>query len=178
MSSSAVNIVIGLWQGDDGKLAEVIYDGDASHSGTERWRAVDALKSPCVRLRTSLGLNGGQRVILATDEIAHILPDRTGVLVLFDSRRGSPDVCQDRMHCSPPDNAAIFNADGSLRFQLKNPAGKHGIFRAVVSLTLVDGTRGLGVRACPADWPACEDVYVVDGRTDDLSKQTPRWVRD
>lgn len=173
-----VNRVIGLWQGEDGQLAEVVYEGDDSQSGSERWRAVDGLKAPCIRLRTRLELSDGQRVILPIDEIAHILPDRTGVLALFDEGRVSLDASDDLLNCSPPDNAAVFNADGSLRFRLKNPAGKDGRFRAVVSLSLADGTRGLGVRACPKDWPVCEDVYIVDGSTDDLSKQIPRWVRD
>ncbi|MET3391087.1 hypothetical protein ABIC33_001726 [Variovorax sp. 1140] len=173
-----VSKVIGLWQGADGQLAEVVYEGDDSQGGIERWRAVDSLKAPCIRLRTRIELNDGRRVTLAIDEIAHILPDRTGVLVLFSNRRRPLDASDDLVHFALPDNAAVFNADGSLRFRLKNPAGKDGDFRAVVSLSLADGTRGVGVRACPKDWPSCEDVYVVDGSTDDLSRQIPRWVRD
>lgn len=175
--NALVNKVIGLWRGATGDLAEVVYEG-GNEGGLEKWIAVQSLIAPCINYQTEIELQDGRRVSLPANEIAHILPDRTGVLVLFSKSLASFDSAEELIHCAPPDNAAVFNADGSLRFQLKNPAGKNGSFRAVVSLSLADGTRGLGVRACPKDWPACEDVYVVDGSTDDLSRQIPRWVRD
>jgi hypothetical protein len=122
-----------------------------------------------------LELSDDTRTILSTTEIAHILPDRTGVLVLFDSNKPAP---ARSVHFVAPNNAAIFNADGSLRFQLKNPWGEEGTFRAVVQNHRSDGSVELGVRACPRSYPVCETVYMVDGTTDDLSKQLPRWVRD
>lgn len=115
------------------------------------------------------------RVLLPTNEIAHILPDRSGVLVLFkadDAPRG------ELTHYAPPGNAAIFNADGSIRFQLQNPFGAVGSFRAALHNRLANGVVELGVRVCPSDYPACETVYTVDGSTPDLIKQLPRWVRD
>ncbi len=59
-----------------------------------------------------------------------------GCLYFFDSN--GLEVPAASMHFPPPDNAAIFNADGSLRFQLKNPWGKEGIFRAWGALLSAD----------------------------------------
>ncbi len=168
-----ISRIIGRWRGSDGHVAEVVHEGSHA-SGSDRWAEVDNLRAPVTRLNTAVDLTTGERVILPAIEIAHLLPDATCVLVLFEpSRETAGDI-----RFAPPHNAAIFNADGSLRFQLKNPAGEDGIFRAVVLLTLPDGSRGLGVRACPRSYPSCESVYLVDGSTDDLSKQVPRWVRD
>lgn len=169
-----VSKVLGLWRGADGKTAEVGYEGsDRDHP--RRWADVDALLEPRMQFQTAIELDDGTRVLLPTNEIAHILPDRSGVLVLFkadDAPQG------ELMHYAPPNNAAIFNADGSLRFQLQNPWGKYGSFRAVLHNRRPDGVIELGVRACPMSYPVCETVYVLDGSTPDISKQMPRWVRD
>jgi hypothetical protein len=129
------------------------------------------LVPPTLHLPTELELMDGTRALLPVAKIAHILPDRSGVLVVFDLTDVRPEALID---FAPPDNAAIFNADASLRFRLKNPAGPDGIFGPVVSLS-TPGERKLGVRACPKNYPVCESVYVVDGTTDDLSKQLPLW---
>ena len=113
--------------------------------------------------------------MLVLDDLPHLLPNRTGVLIVFASSTPLPHAS---VHFLPPHNAAVINADGSLRFQLKNPCGDEGSFRTVVSHRFPDGSFEVGVRACPRSYPACETVYIVDGTTDDLSKQTPRWVRD
>ncbi len=166
--------VIGLWRGADGAMAEVVYDGNGPF-GPDSWLAVDALLAPKTHYQTVIELDIGERVLLSTNEIADILPDRTGVLVVFGLSKTPP---LDMILFGPPHNAAIFNADGSLRFQLKNPWGEAGVFRAVVQNHRSDGSVELGVRACPKSYPVCETVYVVDGSTDNLGKQLPRWVRD
>ncbi|MGO4391882.1 hypothetical protein AB4Z46_11060 [Variovorax sp. M-6] len=171
--SALVSKVIGRWLGANGCLAEVVYEG-SNVSGPERWAAVDSLPAPVVRLETQVELSDGSRRGLGVGGIAHLLPDHTGVLVVFVSAKPPAGL----IFFDAPNNAAIFNADGSLRFQLKNPWGEHGSFRAVVSNPLPNGSFELGVRACPRSYPVCEDVYIVDGSTDDLSKQIPRWVRD
>lgn len=173
--SLAILKTVGLWRGSDGKEAEVDIDLGGADWYRPDWTNVDLLLEPRTRYQTAIVLENGERVLLPTNETPRILPNRTGVLVIFEAKKAAPEKC---LSLSEPDNAAIFSADGSLRFRLKNPAGKDGSFRAVVSLSLADGTPGLGVRACPKDWPVCENVYVVDGTTDDLSKQIPRWVRD
>lgn len=168
-----INKTIGIWRGFDGKFAEVEMGGVVGYQ--PNWDHVDALAQPREKICTALELDTGARINLPTNEIAHILSDRTGVLVLFSSKRILSEEC---IAYPAPDNAAIFNADGSLRFRLKNPHGEQGHFRAVTNNTAKDGSPALGVRACPKDWPVCESVYLVDGSTDDLSQQIPKWVRD
>jgi hypothetical protein len=173
--SSLVNMVIGLWRGADGKVAEVVYEQRGELTGPSSRESVHALKPPRAHFQTAIEHDDNSRVLLPVDEIAHILPDKTGVLVIFDRNRQPPEGLT---YCPPPNNAAIFNADGSLRFQLQNPFGVWGSFRAALHNRRADGVIELGVRVCPSDYPACETVYVVDGSTPDLSKQLPRWVRD
>ncbi|MGJ7542048.1 hypothetical protein [Variovorax sp. LT1R16] len=173
MNALLIDRVIGRWMGADTRIAEVVYEGGGESA--ERWVHVDSLKKPVIRLSTALDLNDGTRTLLPVDEIAHLLPDRTGVFVVFlenkRSRVGFTSFCGSH-------NAAIFDANGTLRFQLKNPYGEHGSFRSVVRHCKGDGSVELAVRACPKDWPVCEEVYTIDGSTDDLSTQMPRWVRD
>ena len=167
---------IGLWRGADGKEAEVDIDLGGADWYRPNWNYVDLLLEPRERYQTAIVLEGGERILLPIRETLRILPDRSGVFVVFEEEKTPRP--SEYIWFSSPNNAAVFDVDGSLRFQLKNPVGSDGSFRAVVSLSMADGTRGLGVRVCPKDWPVCEDVYVVDGSTDDLSSQIPRWVRD
>lgn len=173
--SSLVSKVIGLWRGADGQVAEVVYEQGGELTGPSSRVSVHALKPPRVHFQTAIEHDDESRVLLPVDEIANILPDRTGVFVIFDRNRPSPEGL---LYCPPPNNAAIFNADGSLRFQLQNPYGAVGSFRAALHNRPADGVVELGVRVCPSHYPACETVYLVDGSTPDLSKQLPRWVRD
>ena len=172
--SALVSKVVGLWRGADGKTAEVAYEG-SDKSGPENWATVYALIAPRINYQTAIELDEGVRILLPTNEIGHVLPDRSGVLVLFKADRAPQG---NLMHHLPPNNAAIFNADGSLRFQLQNPFGASGSFRAALRNRRSDGVVELGVRVCPMSYPVCETVYVLDGSTPDISKQLPRWVRD
>lgn len=165
--------VVGRWRGADGATAEVIYDGPGSEP-LENWSAVNLLRSPAAPINTELELSSGRRIPLPTTEIACLLPDRSGVLAIFENS-GSTGGAEQRQRGQ---SAAIFNADGTLRFMLEHPDGDAGIFRAMVPLTLPDGSRGLGVRACPRTWPVCESVYIVDGSTPEIGTQLPLWVRD
>jgi len=170
-----VKKTIGLWRGADGEEAEVDIDLGGGNWYRPDWRDVDALLEPRRRYRTAIVLNGGERVLLPTNETPRILMDRTGVFVVFDAQKAVSEGC---LYFPEPNNAAVFNADGTLRLVLKNPWGEQGHFRAITNTTAKDNSPAIGVRACPKEWPACEWVYVVDGSTDDLSNQTPQWVRD
>lgn len=171
-----ISKIIGQWQGADGALAEVVFSGEGRF-GPESWAAVDELTKPLIKLDKILVLTDGSRIALPVSEIPELLPDHSGVLVVFNEKaKGAAS--RNFMQIPPPNNAAIFNADGSLRFQLQNPWGDAGSFRAVLSNHRPDGAVELGVRACPRDWPVCESVYIVDGSTPEIGKQLPRWVRD
>ena len=166
--------IVGVWQGADGTLAEVVYDEGGGHA-PDNWQAVDALEAPCRKLRVVFELDDQVRIAAPFTEIANILPDRTGVLVVFDENPPTPGHGVE--YFSVPDNAAVFNADGSLRFRLKNPCGETGGFWALERIRRSDREWLLGVRACPKNQPTCDHVYVVDGVTSDLSHQMPLWMR-
>jgi hypothetical protein len=166
---------IGLWRGADGKEAEVDIDLGGGNWYQPDWTDVDMLLEPRTRHRTAIVLSNGERFLLPTNETPRILMDRTGVFVVFDVHKTVSEGC---ISFAEPNNAAIFNADGRVRFFLKNPWGEEGHFRAITNATSKDNSPAIGVRACPKDWPTCEWVYVINGSTDDLSKQTPQWMRD
>jgi hypothetical protein len=169
-----ISKVVGVWQGAGGQQAEIIYDGPGGLS-KERWEAVDRLPSPRRSVQTFLVLDSGRWIALPCNELAHILPDRPGVLVVFGEQMGViPNVAD----VSPPHNAVVFNADGSVRFVLQNPFGNGATFRRAERWTTSEGAWNLGVRACPKSYPTCEQVYVVTGAASDLCKQVPRWVPD
>jgi hypothetical protein len=166
-----ISKVIGVWRGADGTLGEVTYD---SHDGMGKgWEAVDVLIRPIREIQIVCVLEDGARVVFPFMDIAAILPDRTGVLVVFSGNYKS------EMQFAEPDNAAIFNADGTLRFRLENPWREHhGVFRGVQHIDKIGGGRELGVRVCPGPGLPCDDVIVVDGRTPDLRKERCIWMRE
>lgn len=170
--SALISKVIGVWRGANGALAEVVYDNGGGHGGD--WSAVDALEKPLKSIHVVCELDDRQRIVLPFDDIGGMLPNRTGILVVFEEH---PQANQGSLYFPVPDNAAIFNADGTLRFRLKNPCGVSGSFRGLQKIHKADGSWQAGVRACPMDWPTCDNVYVVDGSTPDLSQQTPIWMR-
>lgn len=80
-----------------------------------------SLQLPTKTIAQKLFFDNRAEVVLPFFDFAWILPDRTGVLVLFkESSYTNPDGSD---IFPKPNNAAIYNADGSLRFQLKLPAG-------------------------------------------------------
>ena len=172
--SSLVKQILVKWRVSDGRLFELIYEGEDEDLFNDH-KILDPYPRPLAMVEVFLRLDDATKIVLPVDEIPHILPDRTGVLVIFDRNRPS---AEGLLYCPPPNNAAIFNADGSIRFQLQNPFGAVGSFRAALHNRLANGVVELGVRVCPSDYPACETVYTVDGSTPDLIKQLPRWVRD
>lgn len=103
-------------QGADGERAHVVVDG-SSESGELRWAAVRALKPPKQEIETALVLDDGTYVSLPFTELAWILPDRTGVLIIFNpGSHTHPDGSDVFPY---PNNVAIFNADGSIRCRVQ-----------------------------------------------------------
>lgn len=95
-----------------------------------------------------------------------VLDDRSGVLVIHN-------VKGDVIDCAflpPPHNAAVFNADGSLRFVLQNPLtnvpGELNFFRAD-SVKKENGEYGLGICMAVAQGQGIES-FLVDSTTPDL----------
>lgn len=107
-------------RGANGVEAIVFVDGD-ERDGDLRWAEVKSLPPPKVELGSEIWLDGDERIRLPFNALPWILPDRTGVLVLFKEGEYTNSDGSDVF--PKPNNAAIYNADGSLRFQLKLPAG-------------------------------------------------------
>jgi hypothetical protein len=162
-----------VFESADGKQAEVIYEG-SDEDGLDKWKRIESLKKPRKLLETFMILNDGYRVRIPVKQVPHILPDKTGVLVIFEESESESSYF---ISFDYPDNAAIFNADGSLRFRLKNPWKSSASFRRV-QLISDDGTTKLGVRACPMNAPNCDEVYIVDGSTAELSTHHLRFMPD
>lgn len=104
-----------LWHAADGERFQYIVDrgGLSDEGNSERLRA---LKRPLAQVSSQLILEDGSVISLPFTDFAWIVPDRTGVLVIFQP--GSYTLPDGRDAFSCPNNAAIFNADGSLRCQV------------------------------------------------------------
>lgn len=113
--SSLLGQTASVWKGADGALAHVIHEGSAVDT-TVRWKEVDELQDPVVKLGTVLIDQDGRWVRLPFGELAWLLPDKTGVLAIF--RSGSYTHSDGNDVFPAPNNAAIYNADGSLRCQV------------------------------------------------------------
>lgn len=170
MKSSLVEKTGLMKRGANGVEAIVFVDGD-SRSGDERWAEVKALPYPKTELGSEIWLENGERIRLPFNALPWILPDRTGVLVLFEPGEYTHPDGTDVF--PKPNNAAIFNADGSLRFQLRFPQGDHsgrigGVHSGHVNgmLSVVAGsTQGV------PEW-----LYAVDPNNPELIP-TGQWVR-
>lgn len=115
MSASRISKVGLVKRGSDGTEATVFTDGD-SRDGADRWAEVLALREPRVEVGVLLQLEDLHQVLLPFSELAWLLPDKTGVLAIF--RSGSYTHPDGNDVFPAPNNAAIYNADGSLRCQV------------------------------------------------------------
>ena len=167
-----VDQVVGRWQDSDGAIAELIYDGDTRDAITGR-APLKHLKRPMTKVAMYLRLNDGTTTPLPFVAEVYILPDRTGVVARFEpgeyvSREG-------RDHFPAPNNAAIFNADGSLRFQLKARYGDRiAAFHGGAMPKQWEGYMGVLIATHPDAPP--EWVYAVDPSSPELIS-TGQWVR-
>ncbi|AOS81517.1 MULTISPECIES: hypothetical protein [Hydrogenophaga] len=116
MNSSLVHQVSLLWEGSDGTRASVISQRSPLDA-IQSWKDVDRLMPPKRQLETALLLDDNTYVPLPFCDLAWILPDRTGVLVIFKPGSYTRSDGSDVFAC--PNNAAIFNADASLRCQVR-----------------------------------------------------------
>lgn len=151
-----------------------------------------ALPVPRVAVGTEFHLENGQRARLPFAELAWRTPDRTGALVIFKS---GAYVNADGSDIYPaPNNAAIYNADGSLRCQVLF-AGKpvmsadyiieRPFTRTIAHTTLPMGRRGdpinppivqFGVLVGTKEHPP-ESFFVLNTETGELTDGlfTVRW---
>ena len=165
-----------LWEDAQGQRVRQVIDGSNEDSISRR-RVLDPLVRPLRIVETYVELEDGTKVSFKFDEIARIIPDRTGVLVIFEP--GSYTHPDGTDVFPAPNNAAIYNADGSLRFQLRIPLG-HIVDRiaaihggAIVSPKFKDM---MGVLIATDKRGPPEYVYVIDPSQPELIS-TGQWVR-
>jgi hypothetical protein len=141
-------------RGANGDEAIVFTDGD-TRDGEIRWADVKALPSPKIGLGSEIWLESGEQIRLPFTQLLWILPDRTGVIAIF--RAGQYLNPQGEDFFPAPCNAAIFNADGSLRCQVyfSEENFKHDdyiierLFTRSITHKYVGGFYGVGERVDP-----------------------------
>lgn len=68
----------------------------------------------------------GSEYVLPIADTIHVLPDRMGFMVIYDNKVSSfSKVTEYPWFFDKPNNAAIYNADGSFRFQLTIPNNRY-----------------------------------------------------
>ena len=75
-----------------------------------------------LKIQKKIIYEDGSEYILPISEIIEVLPDRSGFIVIYDEKPSR--FSQKKTYpwfFERPHNAAIYNSDGSLRFQIKNP---------------------------------------------------------
>jgi len=161
-----------VWQGADGATFDVIEDGSPLSAMTLR-AGLDDLVSPMQKIMSYMLLDDGSKVRLPFIEITCIIPDRTGIIAIFNPGQYlKPDGTD---FFSYPNNAAIFNADGRLRFQLECDYGHRiAAFHSGSMKPQYKGMMGV-LMATHADSPP-EWVYAVDPTSPKLIR-TGQWVR-
>ncbi|MGF6668791.1 hypothetical protein [Pseudomonas monsensis] len=133
------------------------FEGGAGFEQFVRWdgtrTSFDEIKKSMANTK-NLALKGFKRLLILDDdveisipveEIPHILSNRTGVLVIFEEKptKLSCSIAPWFFEC--PNNAAIYNADGSLRFQLQSPYGIGSYIGAVHHSASQNYPESLGV---------------------------------
>lgn len=113
-----------LYRGANGKIAEWIVDGGLVDA-IDASKDVDSLVPPLGKVKSFLILTDGARIRLPFCGIAYRIPDHTGVAAIFESGEYLNSQGEDIF--SRPHNAAIFNADGSLRCQVYFADGGNGL---------------------------------------------------
>jgi len=164
------------WEFDDGLLFESFcrWDGTSTSFEDTKKNMLYALEHPVVRFEQYLVLEHGVEVRLPISETPYFLEDRTGVLVVFNEEPSKFSTPEFPWFFNYPDNAAIYNADGSLRFQLRS----HGIgsyIGAVHHTTTPENPNALGVLVGSLGHDP-EWVYLVDPDNPKLIS-TGKWVR-
>lgn len=165
------------WEFDSGLLFEqyVRWDGECTSFDETKKNMVYAQKHVVVSFKRVLVLDDGAEVVIPINETPHILPDRTGVLVVFN--KVSPTSCSPEFpwFFNSPNNAAIYNADGSLRFQLQSAHGEGSYIGAVHYAPAPNHPDALGVLVGSVGHDP-EWLYLVDPNNPKLIP-TGKWIR-
>lgn len=165
------------WEFDDGVLFEqfVSWDGTSTNFNDTKNNVLYAQEHVVVRFERYLVLENGVELRLPVSDMPYILEDRTGVLVLFDEKPSKFDTPEFPWFFNCPDNAAIYNADGSLRFQLQSSHGIGSYIGAVHRTATPENPNALGVLVGTLGHDP-EWLYLVDPDSPKLIP-TGKWIR-
>ncbi|WP_166217423.1 hypothetical protein [Pseudomonas atagonensis] len=161
----------------DGTVFERYYDWQGGRTAfeVEMAQAKHVDVSEVVEKKTYIVSDSGSEVLFFAAGIPYILPDRTGVLVVFKEKPHRFSSAEAPWFFSYPHNAAIYNGDGTLRFQLYNPEGEGSYIGAIHTGVMPEHTDTLGVLMGTVGHEP-EWLYLVDP---DASKliATGKWIR-
>ncbi|MFJ2285192.1 hypothetical protein ACIOUF_02295 [Pseudomonas iridis] len=165
------------WEFDDGLLFEqfVRWDGACTSFDDTKNNMLYAQKHAVVRFERYLVFENGVELRFLVSEMPYILPDRTGVLVVFSEMPSKFGMSEFPWFFNYPNNAAIYNSDSSLRFQLKSAHGV-GSYIGTVHYTAAPGNPNalgvlIGTVGHDPEW-----LYLVDPNNPDLIP-TGKWIR-
>ncbi|HEX4552165.1 hypothetical protein [Pseudomonas sp.] len=172
-----INKVVTVVELDDGVVFErfVSWDGGCTSFEDVRKYILYSEKRSVIKRRQFLVLEGGVEVDIPILEVLNILPDRTGFLVVFEKEPSRFSVPVAPWFFSYPDNAAVYNSDGSLRFQLHNIYGQDGYIGAMHSGAIPDHPDKFGVLVGTVGHEP-EWLYLVDPNSPELIF-TGKWIR-
>ncbi|WP_152618078.1 hypothetical protein [Pseudomonas fluorescens] len=161
----------------DGTVFEEFYDWQGCKTDFEvEMKHLKYVKvSPVVDMVTFIVVEDGEEVPFLAAGIPYILPDRTGVLVVFEQKTNKFKCSKAPWFFGYPNNAAIYNADGSLRYQLRNSYGEGSYVGAIHSGAMPDHPETLGVLIGTVGHEP-EWLYLVDPAGPALIP-TGKWIR-
>jgi len=153
----------------------VRWDGASSSFDEIKQNIRYAQEHKVVSFRQKMVLESGAEIHIPILETLHILPDRSGVLVIFEKEPSRFSVPHAPWFFSFPNNAAIYNVDGKLRYQLFNPYGESSYIGAIHSGAMPDHPDTLGVLIGTVGHDP-EWLYLVDPAGPTLIP-TGKWIR-
>jgi len=161
----------------DGTIFESFYDwqGRRTDFEVEMAQVKYVRVSKVVEIRKYMVSDAGSEVLFSAAGIPCILPDRTGVLVVFNEEPSRFNSSEAPWYFGCPHNAAIFNVDGALRFQMHNPYGEGSYIGAIHSGAMPEHPNSLGVLVGAVGHDP-EWLYLVDPDSPELIS-TGKWIR-
>lgn len=109
---------------DGKKFESVLYPNDQSslEEDVKRWKHISVHKT--IDIKKFLTCSDGSSYEIPFSETISVLPDRTGFITIFGDKPSEFSKIKTYPYFfEKPNNAAIYSADGSLRFQLTKPIG-------------------------------------------------------
>ena len=161
----------------DGTIFESFYDwhGRRTEFEVEMAQVKYVRVSKVVEIRKYIVSDSGSEVLFSAAGIPYILPDRSGVLVVFNEKPSRFDFAEPPWFFGFPHNAAIYDVDGALRFQLHNPYGGSSYIGAIHSGAMPEHPNSLGVLIGTVGHEP-EWLYLIDPDGPELIP-TGKWIR-